>query len=419
MAARPQRLVPLTDSALSELRESRGPAMLATRAPDALKRLRHPGLLPEDDFEWFIERERSLADRGSRQFSLLVVRFVEPTADELEQLAAIVMERLRTTDLIGRLKGGALGMLLADTLPDGAMVVAASVDNAVTKLGLRVESSIYVYPTVDDDRPAPPGPRGGAASGNGNGSASGNGHADGNGHSDGNGKAGGNGHAGGPAPADVPARAPWPMHDLWTRMSVPLPLWKRTVDVVLSGLALVLLLPVFAVVAIAIRLDSPGSVFFKQKRVGRAAMPFKLYKFRSMVQDAERMQPELRPLNEQSGPVFKIRRDPRVTRVGKWLRRWSIDELPQLWNVLKGDISLVGPRSPTFEEVSEYERWQRRRLDIQGGITCIWQVSGRSEVGFREWMRMDMAYVSRRSFWLDLKLLVRTLVAVLTGRGAY
>jgi len=402
MAARPQRLVPLTESGLSELRELRSPAipaMLATRAPDALSRLRHSGLLPEDEFEWFIERERSLADRGSRQFSLLVVRFVDPTMDELVQLAAILIERLRTTDLVGRLKGGALGMLLADTLPDGALVVAASVDNAVTKLGLRVESSIYVYPTVDEDRPAPPDQRGGPPSGNG--SASGNGHAD------------------GPAPADAAARAPWPMHDLWTRMSVPLPLWKRTVDVVLSGLALLLLLPVYLGVAIAIRLDSPGPVFFRQKRVGRAARPFMLYKFRSMVEGAERMQPALRPLNEQSGPVFKIRKDPRVTRVGKWLRRWSIDELPQLWNVFKGDLSLVGPRSPTFQEVSEYERWQRRRLDIQGGITCIWQVSGRSEVGFREWMRMDMDYVSRRSFWLDLKLLVRTLVAVLTGRGAY
>ena len=401
MAARPQRLVPLTDPAFEGLRELRGPitpAMLAARAPDALRRLQHPALLPEDDFEWFIERERSLADRGSRQFSLLVVRFVDPTADELEQLVAILMDRLRTTDLVGRLKGGALGMLLADTLPDGAMVVAASVDNAVTKLGLRVESSIYVYPTVDEDRPAPPKERGPPS---GNGSANGNGHAD------------------GPAPADAAAHAPWPMHDLWTRMSVPLPLWKRTVDVVLSGLALLLLLPVYVGVAIAIRLDSPGPVFFRQKRVGRAARPFMLYKFRSMVEGAERMQPAMRPLNEQSGPVFKIRMDPRVTRVGRWLRRWSLDELPQLWNVLKGDLSLVGPRSPTFEEVSEYERWQRRRLDIQGGITCIWQVSGRSEVGFREWMRMDMAYVSRRSFWLDLKLLVRTLVAVVTGRGAY
>ena len=405
MAARPQRLVPLTDPAFDELRELRGPstpAMRAARAPDALRRLQPPGLLPEDDFEWFIERERSLADRGSRQFSLLVVRFVDPTADELEQLAGILMDRLRATDLVGRLKGGALGMLLADTLPDGAMVVAASVDNAVTKLGLRVESSIYVYPTVDEDRPAPPQERG---------PPSGNGSANGNGN--------GNGHADGPAPADAAARPPWPMHDLWTRMSVPLPLWKRTVDVVLSGIALLLLLPLYVAVAIAIRLDSPGPVFFRQKRVGRAARPFMLYKFRSMVLGAERMQPAMRALNEQSGPVFKIRMDPRVTRVGRWLRRWSLDELPQLWNVLKGDLSLVGPRSPTFEEVSEYERWQRRRLDIQGGITCIWQVSGRSEVGFREWMRMDMAYVSRRSFWLDLKLLVRTLVAVLTGRGAY
>jgi lipopolysaccharide/colanic/teichoic acid biosynthesis glycosyltransferase len=200
---------------------------------------------------------------------------------------------------------------------------------------------------------------------------------------------------------------------------VPLPWWKRTLDVVLSGLAMLVLLPFFVVVAIAIRLDTPGPIFFTQKRAGRGAMPFALYKFRSMIVGAERLQPSLRPLNEQSGPVFKIRHDPRITRVGRWLRRWSLDELPQLWNVFKGDISLVGPRSPTFEEVSEYERWQRRRLDVQGGITCIWQVSGRSEIGFREWMRMDMAYVSRRSFWLDVELMLRTIWAIVTGRGAY
>ena len=391
------------------------PGVLATLAPGAAGRGRRPGLLSPDEFEWFIERERSLADRASRQFSLLVVRPIDAGAEEVEQLAAILLERLRATDLVGWLAGGALGMLLAETRPDGAMVVASSVDRAVTRLGIRVESSIYVYPTVDDERPAPP-PGRGVTPGGANGA---NGASGANG-SNGSKGADSNGHAAVAAgPAPEPGRTPWPMHDLWTRMSMPLPWWKRTIDVALSGLALVVLAPAFALIALAIRLESRGPIFFRQKRAGRAAMPFTLYKFRSMVLGAERLQPSLRPLNEQSGPVFKIRRDPRITRVGRWLRRWSLDELPQLWNVFRGDISLVGPRSPTFEEVSEYEPWQRRRLAVKGGITCIWQVSGRSEIGFREWMRMDMAYVAGHSLWLDLKLLARTVIAVLTGKGAY
>jgi lipopolysaccharide/colanic/teichoic acid biosynthesis glycosyltransferase len=188
---------------------------------------------------------------------------------------------------------------------------------------------------------------------------------------------------------------------------------------VVASIALVLLLPVLAIVAAAIRLDSPGPVIFRQKRAGRGGHPFVFYKFRSMFVDAEKRRAELQSLNEQSGPIFKIKNDPRMTRVGRLLRRWSIDELPQLWNVIKGDLSLVGPRSPTFEEFSCYERWERQRLCVTGGITCIWQVSGRSQISFRDWMRMDMRYLARRGLWLDLCLLARTVPAVVSGRGAY
>ena len=177
--------------------------------------------------------------------------------------------------------------------------------------------------------------------------------------------------------------------------------------------------PLFVLVAVAIRIESPGPVFFRQKRVGRGGRLFNFYKFRSMHADAEARRAELENRNEQAGPIFKMRDDPRITRIGRWIRRASIDELPQLWNVLRGDFSLVGPRPPTPDEVCRYELWQRRRLSVPGGLTCLWQVSGRSEIGFEDWMRLDMQYVSRRGWLEDLVLLVRTIPAVLSGRGAY
>jgi lipopolysaccharide/colanic/teichoic acid biosynthesis glycosyltransferase len=206
---------------------------------------------------------------------------------------------------------------------------------------------------------------------------------------------------------------------LWPELTRSSPPWKRAMDVLLSGLALIALLPVFVAVAIAIRLDSPGPVIFRQQRAGRGGRPFAFYKFRSMFVDAEQRKAHLQFLNEKVGPIFKIRKDPRITRVGRVLRHWSLDELPQLWNVLKGDFSLVGPRPPTLDEVDRYERWHLRRLDVAGGITGIWQVSGRSEVGFVDWMRMDMQYIAQRGPWLDVRLLLRSVPAVLSGRGAY
>jgi lipopolysaccharide/colanic/teichoic acid biosynthesis glycosyltransferase len=207
--------------------------------------------------------------------------------------------------------------------------------------------------------------------------------------------------------------------DLWALLSPPAPLWKRAFDIALATLLLLAMLPLFALVALAIRLESEGPVFFRQQRVGRGGRLFTFYKFRSMYADAEARRDELADRNEQEGPIFKMRRDPRVTRIGRWLRRTSVDEMPQLWNVLKGDFSLVGPRPPTPDEVLSYEPWQRRRLSIPGGLTCLWQVSGRSEVGFEDWMRLDMRYVARRGLWQDLVLLARTVPAVLSGRGAY
>jgi lipopolysaccharide/colanic/teichoic acid biosynthesis glycosyltransferase len=211
----------------------------------------------------------------------------------------------------------------------------------------------------------------------------------------------------------------WSIGDLWTELVEPLPAWKRSIDVAFASAGLLALAPVFLCVAIAIKIDSPGPVFFSQTRLGRGRRPFRFYKFRSMTFDAEDRRAELEPGNETAGPTFKIRNDPRKTRVGRLIRRSSIDELPQLWNVLKGDFSLVGPRPPIPDEVERYQRWQKRRLDVPGGLTCIWQVNGRSEVAFEEWMRMDLRYVAKSGFWVDMKLLAKTFRAVFSGRGAY
>lgn len=193
---------------------------------------------------------------------------------------------------------------------------------------------------------------------------------------------------------------------------------KRLIDAAVSLAVLIALLPLMAVVAILIKLTSPGPVFFTQKRVGMNQRQFKLYKFRSMVADAEQRKHEIQHLNERDGPAFKIQNDPRTTKVGQFIRKTSIDELPQLFNVLSGEMSLVGPRPPLPEEVKRYEWLFRKRLSVKPGVTCIWQISGRNNVTFDRWMKMDHEYIENWSLWLDLKILFKTIPAVLFSRGA-
>jgi lipopolysaccharide/colanic/teichoic acid biosynthesis glycosyltransferase len=348
-----------------------------TRPPLVPKVQTRRSVLGPDVFAAFLERERSLADRGTRRFCLLSVSMpasaagYEHSRDGLTELARRALARLRSTDIVARQDPERIAILLTDTEPAGAEVVAAWMKQAELDLGLQLEHAIFVYPSVDELPSSSASDAAGSS-----------------------------------------------MEDLWPHFELPTPLWKRSLDVLGSAVALTALLPLFGLTALAIRLDSPGPVIFRQQRAGRGGRPFAFLKFRSMSADAEALRPALAELNEQEGPVFKIRDDPRITRVGRLLRRWSIDELPQLWNVLVGDISLVGPRSATLDEVSKYERWQRRRLSVTGGITCTWQVSGRSEIPFREWMRLDMRYVAARSVWRDVCLLARTLPAVVSGRGA-
>lgn len=207
---------------------------------------------------------------------------------------------------------------------------------------------------------------------------------------------------------------------LWTffvRFSYRL---KRFFDIVIAVLALILLSPVFLLTILAIKLTSPGPAFFAQIRVGRYGRHFRFYKFRSMYVDAEARKAGLLARNQSAdGVIFKMRDDPRITPVGKFIRHASIDELPQLINVLKGDMSLVGPRPPVPSEVRQYTLEDRKRLNVIPGITCLWQVSGRSDIPFREQVRLDKEYIRHHGIWTDFVLLVKTIPAILTGRGAY
>lgn len=195
-------------------------------------------------------------------------------------------------------------------------------------------------------------------------------------------------------------------------------LFKCSFDRLASAIGLVLLSPIFIVAAILIKLDSKGPVFFKQERVGQNGRLFKMVKFRSMSANAEADKEKLQSQNEMSGPVFKISNDPRITRVGRFLRKASLDEFPQLINVLVGDMSLVGPRPPLPDEVAQYDNWQRRRLSVKPGITCTWQVSGRNNIDFEQWMKMDLDYIDKWSIAQDAKLLLKTMPAVIFQKGA-
>lgn len=192
---------------------------------------------------------------------------------------------------------------------------------------------------------------------------------------------------------------------------------KRAFDVFGALFFIALFSPIMLATWAVLMFTTRGKPVFVQERVGFRGIPFKMYKFRTMRVDAEAVQQNVQ--NEQSGPVFKNRRDPRITKIGRWLRSFSIDEMPQLFNVLVGEMSLVGPRPPVAKEVAQYERWQLQRLAIKPGLTCLWQISGRCEVGFEDWVRMDIWYLENQSFWTDLKLLFKTPLSVLSRRGAY
>ena len=194
---------------------------------------------------------------------------------------------------------------------------------------------------------------------------------------------------------------------------------KRIIDIVGSFIGLIVLSPLMLIVSILIKLESKGEVIFKQKRVGLNGREFYMYKFRSMVINAEELKAELESQNEMSGPMFKMKDDPRITKIGKFIRKTSIDELPQLINVIKGEMSLVGPRPSLPKEVAKFEEWMNERLLVKPGLTCYWQVSGRNNIDFEDWMKLDIKYVRERNFWLDIKLILKTILVLFGDENAH
>lgn len=194
---------------------------------------------------------------------------------------------------------------------------------------------------------------------------------------------------------------------------------KRLLDIMGSIIGLILTSPIFIIVTLAIRIESKGNVIFTQKRVGLNGKEFNMYKFRSMVINAEDLKEKLKDNNEMSGPMFKMKDDPRITKVGKFIRKTSIDELPQLFNILKGEMSFVGPRPSLPNEVKKFEDWMMKRLCVKPGLTCYWQVMGRNNIDFEEWMKLDIRYINDRSFWLDIKLILKTVFVLFGDKNAY
>jgi lipopolysaccharide/colanic/teichoic acid biosynthesis glycosyltransferase len=336
-------------------------------------RSRRSRILPPEEFQGYLDRERLRADRFGHSFCVL--RFSEDNGTQLPAVAAelerVLRRRLRRTDTAGRLRDGSVALLLPCTPVAGAQKLVADVRARWSAVCPFPRAEIRAYPL----------------------------------------------HECVAVPEDTAEHTGSSRGRVEPLMVQDLPLWKRTLDLVGAGLGLVLLSPLLLLIALAIKVSSPGSVLFKQLRAGRGDVPFWLYKFRTMVPDAEGQKDALTPLNESDGPAFKMRHDPRVTSVGRFLRATNLDELPQLWNVLKGDMTLVGPRPLPCDESDAVRGWQRRRLDATPGLTCIWQTQeGRHQIPFADWVRMDLEYMQRRSLGFDLWLLLRTLIGFVRGR---
>lgn len=339
-------------------------------------------LLPRRHFKAALRRERLRSDRTLTCFSLLTVKFSKDVGSHKIFVRAVqVLERrVRETDLPGWFKSRTIGIILPDTLAEGAWTLAGDLRRLLAEYNIAAKFSVYVYPSFDS--------------------------GDGQLLEDG-------------VLADRGLPQLVETQPLEVLFLKKLPAWKRAMDILGAGAALVLLLPVMLMAALAVRISSPGPILFVQRRHGLGGRTFKIYKFRTMIVNADDLKAQLRSRSEQDGPAFKLKHDPRVTRIGNFLRRSSIDELPQLLNVLRGEMSLVGPRPLPCDESSACLHWQKKRLNVTPGLTCIWQVKGRSRVSFDEWMRMDLEYVRRRGILHDLRLLAQTVWVVLSRRGAY
>ncbi|WP_197526565.1 sugar transferase [Botrimarina colliarenosi] len=345
-------------------------------------------MLSPERFELAAAAERMRVDRNGSVVSLLVV---EPSATknspkDILDLERMLASRLRLTDTAGWLRDGRLGLLLPDTPESGAWKVATDLCEWYAAGADRPNCDVIVYPDRDSGDLGKP-------------------------DEDGPDSLVGVGRPGGESPCQQGVSL---FDGFFLR---PTPLWKRSIDVAGAATGLLLASPLIALGVVAVKLTTTGPAFFVQEREGFGGKRFRMYKLRTMRPDAEELKASLRAVSEQDGPAFKIANDPRVTPVGRLLRKTSIDELPQLWNVLCGDMSLVGPRPLPVDESRACKGWQRRRLHVMPGLTCTWQIYGRNLVPFDDWVRMDLDYAERRSPLLDLVLVAKTGPSVLMQKG--
>lgn len=340
-----------------------------------------------------IRRERARADRLGGCFVLVVFRLDEPEINNRKflRLARISLQSVRNTDEVGRYDARSICAILPDTDSVGAQRLVDRVEQQAAGgwTRLRLTTLVYAYPHHPGDDGLNPLPAERLSTSETSTTSM--------------------------RIGPEAARVVYPLAELLVRRT---PVWKRAIDIVAASIGIIVTAPAMVLAALAIKLTSAGPVIFRQPRAGLGGRTFTIYKFRTMVVDAESRKASLRAISEQDGPAFKMKSDPRVTGVGRILRETSLDELPQLFNVLKGDMSLVGPRPLPVDESSACDQWHKRRLDVAPGLTCIWQVEGRSRVSFEQWMRMDMAYLRSRRLGGDLLLLLRTLPAVLLRQGA-
>lgn len=323
-------------------------------------------------FRRVVDHERARSDRSGMSFAVVVFDLRDPAAPlEWHTTADLLVARLRTIDEIGWMAKNRLAVLLPYSSTEAGAKLGDDVVAAHSLDTTPPNWVVYAYPSRWP--------------------------AQGPGDDDENGEP--------------------PIRQLEPFFAQPLPWWKRLMDIAGALVGMIVLAPILLAVAMALKLTSRGPIIFTQQRSGLGGRPFRMLKFRSMIADAELLRNELLGQNEQDGPAFKITNDPRVTRLGRWLRITHIDEFPQLWNVLKGEMSIVGPRPLPCHEAEACEVWQRRRLDVTPGLTCLWQTRGRPRKSFAGWMRLDLQYIHERSFWTDVKLILLTFPTILKNRS--
>jgi lipopolysaccharide/colanic/teichoic acid biosynthesis glycosyltransferase len=430
IAAEPPAVAGLTGAGTSSA------VRLSPMPPQAVRPLkpnRHlRTLYTQEQTDNAIHRERCRADRTGQPFALVLFRMprsIGPSRSLL-RLARTALTRSRGTDEVGWYDEDTVCALLPDTDGEGANRFADNVAAAFADAAKRPQVTIYAYPgTLSDASPTElkstaaaivAGPAVGRrtaaelmpfVSRGVNETLAAHGQL-------GTGQVAVASLSRRPSSKAKVAAPGSVAHPLTVLLARPMPWWKRAMDVLGAVFGLVAFSPLLLAAAVAIKLTSPGPVFFCQRRAGLGGRPFKIVKFRTMCVNAEAQKQALRAVSEQDGPAFKMKHDPRVTKIGHILRKTSLDELPQLWNVLKGDMSLVGPRPLPIDEQDGAERWQQARIDVTPGLTCIWQIKGRSTVSFAEWVRMDVGYIRKRTIWHDLKILFQTVPAVILRRGA-